>query len=164
MTVHKWKSNSPELLATIPPELREAGDLRIAVAPGDCAKALGLHWDTVQDFPTPSLDAKELATKRSVSSTIACSFDVMGWFSPAILPAKVLWNCGNVMGRALPTPLQQKWKAWIDDLPALTTHSIPRHMGKPTGDVLGSRLWGSVVPPYTLCRHTCLSPPDFLQD
>ena len=93
MTVRKWRSNSPELLATIPPELREAGDLRIAVAPGDCAKALGLHWDTVHDFlhvTTPSLDAKELATKRSVSSTIAHIFDVMGWFSPAILPAKVL--------------------------------------------------------------------------
>ncbi len=142
MTVRKWRSNSPELLATIPPALREAGDLRITVARGDCAKALGLHWDKVHDFlhvTTPQRTRDQTISFIYYCSYLRCYGLVLTSHSPS---QSVTAGTVETQDEPLPTSLQQKWKAWIDDLPALTTHSIPRHMGEPTGDVLGRQLHG----------------------
>ena len=49
MTLHKWRSNSPQLMATIPEELRETENLQIIPPPDQCHKALGVHWRTSTD-------------------------------------------------------------------------------------------------------------------
>ena len=109
MTLRKWRSSSTELLESIPKELRETSNLDISLSPAEQGKALGLHWDTIQDclyISTHNIDSKLLATKRRVSSAIAKTFDVMGWCATAVLPGKLLF--------------QEVWTldlAWHDPLP-----------------------------------------------
>ena len=106
MTLRKWRSSSVQLLESIPEELREKSNLHIIPAPGDCGKALGIHWDTDKDFfhvTTPEFKTNQPSPKRYVSSIIAKIFDMLGWYSPAALPAKLL--------------LQELWKmkvSWDD--------------------------------------------------
>ena len=49
MMLRKWRTNSSELLATIPEELRETSNLDITLSPTEHGKALGLRWDTSLD-------------------------------------------------------------------------------------------------------------------
>ena len=58
MTLWKRRSNSDELLGTIPEALKEAGNLHLATNPIECPKALGIYWNTVDDtlhVATPEL-------------------------------------------------------------------------------------------------------------
>ena len=99
MNLRKWRTNSKELLETIPIDLRETKKVDIITTPSDQAKALGVHWDTEMDtmhVSTPQVDVISIATKRQVASTIARIFDLVGWYAPAMIPAKII--------------LQQLWK------------------------------------------------------
>ena len=49
MNLLKWRTNSKELLETIPIDLRETKKVEITTAPSDQAKTLGVHWDTEMD-------------------------------------------------------------------------------------------------------------------
>ena len=138
-----------DLLQSIPESFREKGDLNINLSPADHGKALGLRWDTSEDclsISVPPLQADEPASKRVVCSGIAHTYDIMGWYAPAILPTKLLlqelWSLQLYWDDSLPDKLQHKWKSWATDLPCLAEHSIPRHMGSPTGKVLHKSLHG----------------------
>ena len=89
MTLHKWRTSSTELLVSIPEKLRETSALNITPSPREHGKALRIHWGTDKDclyVATPDLSSAQPASKRSVSSIIAKTFDVLGWYSPAIPP------------------------------------------------------------------------------
>ncbi len=91
MTLRKWRSNSPELLSTIPTDLRETSDLKIK-DPLLASKALGIHWHVATDqlhVVTPSPDLDKPPTKRTVASAVAQVFDVLGLMSPAVVVAKI---------------------------------------------------------------------------
>ena len=47
--LHKWRSNSSELLKHVPEELRETSPKTISPELTDFAKVLGAHWDTESD-------------------------------------------------------------------------------------------------------------------
>lgn len=143
------RTSSDELLTTIPPELRETTNLQIVSTPGEHAKALGLHWDMSQDcfyVATPDVSQAQLATKRVIASIIARTFDALGWFSPALMAAKVLlqqaWILKLGWDDQLPAPLQQTWKVWLNDLPNITSHPIPRYLGTKGRSVLTIQLHG----------------------
>lgn len=149
MSLRKWRSSSAELLATIPKDLKETTDLRITATPGECTKALGLHWSTVKDslhIATPDVNIDEPATKRRIASVIARIFDVLGWYTPAILPAKILlqevWGLQLGWDEKIPYELQQRWIAWLVDLPCITSHPTPRHFGLKTGVIRTRQLHG----------------------
>ena len=142
MTLRKWRSSSVQLLESIPEELREKSNLHIIPAPGDCGKALGIHWDTDKDYlhvTTPGFKTNQPSTKWYVSSIIAKIFDMLGWYSPAVLPAKLLlqelWKLKVSWDDPLPENMLQKWKTWLQEIPCITQHSIPRHMGKASNQV-----------------------------
>jgi len=87
----------------------------LLVTPTGHGKALGLHWDTGQNqfhVSTPDISECSAATKRTVSSVVDRVFDVMGWFAPATLPAKLLiqeaWCLQVGWDGTLPDPLQQR--------------------------------------------------------
>ena len=109
MTLRKWSSNSTNLLQTIPEELKDKNILDVSLSPADQGKAIGLRWDTSNDvlaISIPSIQAYTSATKQAMCSLIARTFDVLGWYSPALMPAKLL--------------LQELWTlkvAWDDPLP-----------------------------------------------
>lgn len=136
MRLCKFRSNSKELLATISPNLRETSGLAIVTEPGGHSKTLGLHWDSQEDcfhVATPEVDLNQPVTKRIVASTIARTFDLLGWFAPAMLPAKILLRAGwkPCLGWDEPYPeeLQQRWSLWVSQLNLITSFPIPRCLG-----------------------------------
>ncbi len=48
-TLRKWRSNSCELLADLPSELKEVDNSNLVISPSECPKTLGLHWNTSTD-------------------------------------------------------------------------------------------------------------------
>ena len=85
--------NGRDEAIVLPEELREKTDLNINFSPTEHGKALGLRWNTLKDtlsVSVPPLQPPSLATKRVVCSAIAKTFDVTGWYAPAVLPAKLL--------------------------------------------------------------------------
>ena len=126
MTLRKWRVSHPELLNSIPTELQESALLDIKASHNSHAKTLGLHWDTEQDsfyISIPDISSSSVATKRTVTSVVARIFDVMGWFSPATLPAKSLiqkaWVLQMPWDEPLPEQLQHKWTKWLQQIPVL---------------------------------------------
>ena len=86
-------TSSLEVLQSIPEQLRESTKLSITLHPTEHGKALGLCWDTTSDsflVTTPKLALDHPPTKRSVSSVIVRTFDIMRWQAPTLLPAKLL--------------------------------------------------------------------------
>ena len=149
MTLRKWRSNFSELLSTIPEELKESGDLIIAAGPEECFKTLGVHWDTGSDslhISTPTIDVTKTPTKRQIASVVAKVFDILGWFAPAILPAKILlqdiWKLKLDWDDPLPDQLIRRWQTWTKDLSVITSHPISRCLGLGHGPVYGCQLHG----------------------
>ena len=174
MTLRKWRTNSSELLATIPEELRETSNLDISLSPTEHGKALGLRWDTSSDVLyvcTSEFSSDLLATKCSVSSIIAKTFDLMGWYAPAVLPAKLilqeLWTLRLGWDEPLPETLQQQWKWWLSELPLINRHPVSRYIGKSLSQVLhwsihgfcdaSSKAYGGVIYLHTVFEDTTVS-------
>jgi len=102
------------LLTTILEELKEKSDLSINFSPAEQEKALGLRWNLTEDTDTLSVSVAPLqpplhASKRSVCSAIARTFDVMDWSAPAMPPAKLLlqefWNLELPWDKEIPDNL-----------------------------------------------------------
>ncbi len=78
-------------------ELCEKSDLNI-VDPSSSSKALGLHWHVETDqlyVPVPELPTDVKVTKRFIASATAKIFDVLGFFAPSVLQAKLIYrSCG----------------------------------------------------------------------
>ena len=103
MKLRKWRSNSTDVLDTIPEELKESSDLQIVAEPSYGSKTLRIYWDTVSDnmhVSVPSVDSKTNPTKREVASAAAKVFDALGLFAPAVAWVKVL--------------LQKVWESGVD--------------------------------------------------
>ena len=62
-------------------------------------------------------------TKRSLISDVAKTFDVLGWYSPIIVKAKILFQMLwlEKLGRDNPVPenILQPWSKWREELPLL---------------------------------------------
>ena len=174
MTLRKWRTNSPELLDTIPEELWEKDSLQLLAAPGDCQKALGIHWDTGRDqfhVATPSLSPHAGPTKRQVASDMARTFDLLGWFSPAVVIVKILlqklWKLGMTWNEPVPESLAAVWRSWMDELHYITDHPIARCYYSPDKTRLHNQLhcfsdasnvaYGGVVYVRMLYKDTTVS-------
>ena len=91
--LHKWNSSESSLLQHIPPDLLDSNSTYIASDSEGFTKTLGLEWNTsmdhfrltVADFPP-----LEKVTKRLLVSDTAKTFDVLGWFAPTLVKAKIL--------------------------------------------------------------------------
>ncbi len=143
MLLRKWRSNSRELLNSIPEDLREQEETSINISPPNKAhKALGMHWDTVSDnlfVAVPVLCVSPVpVTKRMIASGTAGVFDVLGLFSPAVILARILfqdtWKLGLSWDSPVPDNLQQRWDTWLSDLPHINAHPVPRRMTHPSKD------------------------------
>ena len=57
----------------------------------------------------------------------------MGWYVPAVLPAKLLlqdlWRLELSWDQELPDYLQLRWRKWAEDLHLISDHTLPRYMG-----------------------------------
>ena len=96
MTLRKWRTNCSDFLKSIPEHLCEKSLHPFSIglitkSPEIYGKALRVHWDTLNDvFFVTVPDLRDLShpTKRQVTSEISRVYDVLEWFSPAILRGK----------------------------------------------------------------------------
>jgi Pao retrotransposon peptidase/Family of unknown function (DUF5641)/Protein of unknown function (DUF1759)/Putative peptidase (DUF1758)/Integrase zinc binding domain len=86
--LHKWVSNSPQLLNQLDSQYR------VQLADNNSVKALGLTWQPTQDFFLISSGQEmmkdQAVTKRTVLSNIASLYDPLGLAGPIVVTAKLL--------------------------------------------------------------------------
>ena len=133
MTLRKWRSNSAELLETIPEELREKSEeLHVNAEPSTSPKALGVHWNSTADVLSISMPTVEDSepTKRSIASAVARLYDVLGWMAPTTLFLKVLlqklWELHLDWDETAPESIAARWERWKIEVPLLANHTLPR--------------------------------------
>lgn len=121
----KWRSNIAQLLT-------EEEDWKTIEMP-DNVSVLGLKWDYKQDefcFEFEPRTQPDVITKRYITSEAAKNFDPQGWVAPKTLEAKLFiqeaWRAGSDWDKPLPSELQQKWKAFYEDLTVINQLRIPR--------------------------------------
>ncbi len=135
MTLRKFRSNSEELMESIPETLREKEDLTIQ-DPKSAGRTLGIHWKVRNDtfhITSPTPPSSEVnATKRVIASTAAQVYDILGLWAPATVIARMLlqelWRRELDWDAAMPEDVERKWREWMAELPLLTEHPIPRRL------------------------------------
>ena len=134
MVLRKWRSNSTQVLQQIPEKLRETSDLTLC-DPAGSLKTLGIHWSTETDaffVATPELTEEGLVTKRIISSACAKTFDILGWYSPALIQAKSLlqqlWIAGRAWDDPAPEDVADKFITWRKELMHIRLHAVPRKL------------------------------------
>jgi len=132
MNLRKWRTSYEVFRKSIPVELVETEDLALNLSDRSL-KALGIHWNIIKDelhVSTPEVDSDSTPTKRIVASITAKVFDVLGFFSPATITAKILlqklWKRQVNWDQPIPEELQLCWKTWLADLPLITSQPISR--------------------------------------
>ena len=132
--LRKWISNETRVLHSIEPELRESLETMTISESPECAKALGLSWDTKLDcfsLTVSTSPSSNCLTKRMLVSDIAKIFDVLGWLAPVIIKVKILlqriWEIKLDWDEQAPTSLLSVWTQWKAELPLVSDLSIPRY-------------------------------------
>ncbi|XP_055928660.1 uncharacterized protein LOC129959793 [Argiope bruennichi] len=128
MSLHKWTSNSQELLNSFPtsnPENTFPIDEQVS-------KALGMHWKPFEDLFifTVKYENESMLTKRTVLSIIARLYDPLGLLGPVISKMKIflqkLWLQKLTFDDPLPPAIGKEWSHLVQSLRALELVKIPR--------------------------------------
>lgn len=153
----KWTSNSHAVLRAIPETHRASADLEIDKG-GIPQKILGTHWEKSEDVFYFKVDTPELGcTKRIILSVVARLWDNLGLVAPVILHAKLLiqklWILKCDWDETPPKDIQTLWTRFCNELPALNSVRVPRHLGVVQGCVANligfadasERAYGAVI-------------------
>ena len=128
--LRKWNSSDPEVMEQIPHDLREVQEVQSMPTPDQYIKTLGIEWNSRSDhfrLTVASLPPLGNITKRALISDIAKIFDVLGWFSPAvIILLQRLWEKKLDWDDAVPDLAYDEWMEWRSQLHLLSTKHIPR--------------------------------------
>ncbi|GFW13013.1 integrase catalytic domain-containing protein [Trichonephila clavipes] len=130
-SLRKWVSNDPDVLATIPEELK-AVDSKHTIKDDQPVKILGIAWlPDVDKFTfTITVNETDVWTKRKVLSEVAKIFDPLGWLAPSVIISKIflreLWSHHLSWDKELPDSLARQWRIFEEQLPLLTNIKIPR--------------------------------------
>ncbi len=113
--LRKWSSSKVEVLQGIRPDLREQRSTHTISDPDEYSKTLGVEWNSSLDhfrLTVADLPAQRLLTERALASDIARTFDVLGWFSPAVVKAKFLLQRFGRKGSSGMTQCLQQWNGY----------------------------------------------------
>ena len=131
--LRKWNSSEHDVLEQIPPELRDQQSVLTISEPDSYTKTLGIEWSVKLDhfrLTVADLPPHDNWTKRALASDIAKTYDVLGWFAPVIVKAKIilqhLWEEGLDWDDPVSSSLEQKWLEWRRELGMLANQHIPR--------------------------------------
>ncbi|GFX42143.1 integrase catalytic domain-containing protein [Trichonephila clavipes] len=129
MNLHKWSSNSPELLnSSLSSDVEHSFSTDIDLS----VKTLGISWKPFEDYFAfkVSVSAKHIYTKREVLSVIAKLYDPLGFLGPVIAKAKVflqqLWQCKLDWDDALPNSIANEWREFVTTLKCIEEVKINR--------------------------------------
>ncbi|GBN43931.1 hypothetical protein AVEN_254610-1 [Araneus ventricosus] len=127
MTLHKWSSNSPELLNS---SLSTDVEHSFSVDTDLSVKTLGISWKPFQDrfvFKV-SISIKPSSTKREVLSVIARLYDPLGFLGPVLTRAKVLlqrlWQQMLDWDDVLPNPIAAEWKEFVTTMKCIKNAKV----------------------------------------
>lgn len=105
----------------------------VSVASADSVKVLGVRWLCSEDcfsFDGVTLPDQIVVTKRVILSFIARFFDPLGFLSPFLMLAKVifqdLWKLGLGWDDPVPAQYEREFQSWIQDLDTLKSVRIHR--------------------------------------
>ncbi|XP_058456427.1 uncharacterized protein LOC131433839 [Malaya genurostris] len=143
--VHKFASNSQELLMDIPEVQRERGIEIKDSSINTIMKTLGVAWIPVEDeftvvLSTHPVDKYAIHTKRTILSQIAKIFDPLGFVGPAVTAAKLimreLWSLNLEWDQTVPADMAQLWIEYYQQLQTLNNIKIPRWiLSEETSDI-----------------------------
>lgn len=128
----KWNSNSRAVLENIPATHKLPTEVEFDKSSN---KILGLHWSTEDDafYFKISPPGDVTCTKRTILSTVARLWDIMGFVAPTIVYAKMLikslWQLHLSWDEIPPAHIIKMWRQFCAELPALNKLRIPRHVG-----------------------------------
>lgn len=128
LRLHKFSSNSKEVLSLIPPEDRAMGLLNDKLP---VEFTLGVQWNIQSDtFQFNIVLNDKPLTRRGILSTVSSIYDPLGFISPVILVGKQILQqkCGENIGWDDPIPdeLHMRWERWRNDLKELSDLQIRR--------------------------------------
>ena len=137
--LHKWWSNSPQVLDSIPEELREKYDLTIR-EPDSASKTLVIHWSTKQEcfyIHVPEL-LHGPAFKRTITAAAARTFDLLRQPCSLSNPSfnKQLWLMGRGWDEPALLDIQEHFDIWRNELHYLKKHPVPRRLVQHESPVL----------------------------
>ena len=148
MRLHKFISNSKEVIAKIAPEDRAKGvkdlDLHSDVLPIE--RALGVQWCVESDtFQFRIVLQDKPLTRRGILSTVSSVYDPLGFLAPVILTGRQILQslCRDKSDwdDPVPEPLRHKWERWRSSLQHLEKLKIQRCYKPPTfGNVTSVQL------------------------
>ncbi|KAK0134384.1 hypothetical protein N1851_030041 [Merluccius polli] len=133
LRLHKFISNSKEVIATIPKEecAEAANNLDMAFGELHMERVLGVQWCVASDeFQFRVVVKENPLTRRGVLSTVASVYDPLGFVAPFILIGKQILQqmCRDKLGwdDTLPDELRPLWESWLQDLQNLAMVKIKR--------------------------------------
>ncbi|XP_071085478.1 uncharacterized protein [Haliotis cracherodii] len=129
----KWTSNSRTVLQSIPVEERakELEDINLCDDELPQEKALGVKWDTETDQLGFKFQPKNRpATKRGLLSILTSVYDPIGFLSPLILKAKMIFQDECRLRKGWDTALEsishERWSNWLSKLCHIEDFTVPR--------------------------------------
>ncbi|CAB0037105.1 unnamed protein product [Trichogramma brassicae] len=132
MRLAKWAASHARIVEDLTDTTLEA----VALKMDEAVCTLGLKWLPRLDYFTfqfrPALTASP-ATRRTVLSDIARTFDPMGWLSPVLIVAKILLQDICIDGTDWDAPiagtLDQRWTKFCAALDDVSNIKMPRWFG-----------------------------------
>ncbi|GFW44174.1 integrase catalytic domain-containing protein [Trichonephila clavipes] len=131
MKVHKWNSNSKELLNSSSDQ-----EHSFSTNAESAIKTLGISWKPAGDYFMLNVSIPLIAsyTKRDVLSVIARLYDPLGLIGPVISKAKIflqkLWLRKLNREEFLPDAITPEWLNFVSSLKALEELKIDRYILK----------------------------------
>ena len=133
LRLHKFVSNSKEVMAAVPPADRAEGikDLDLLKDDLPIERALGIQWCVENDTFHFRIVLKDRPlTKRGILSTICSIYDPLGLLAPILLVGKQILQqmCreGADWDSPLSETLQTRWERWRINLSQLESLEIKR--------------------------------------
>ncbi|GFQ64512.1 integrase catalytic domain-containing protein [Trichonephila clavata] len=134
LVLRKWASNCNELLNSIDSGMR-LSTTSLNIDNDDTVKTLGILWHPASDvfyFKITPLSFEGTLTKRTLLSTIAKTFDPLGWLSPITIQYKTimekLWKQQLQWDERVPTDIKLEWEQLANDVQFVKDIKIPRFL------------------------------------
>ena len=129
--LHKWLTNDPEVLATIPEQDRSTRFLELSENKLPTDRALGIRWDAHEDvLKFTGLKGDPGTTKRKILSQVFSVWDPRGLLLPFSIRSKIILQNLNRMKYGWDEELKEadlrEWSKWCKEAEELDEVKIPR--------------------------------------
>ncbi|XP_058816629.1 uncharacterized protein LOC131679895 [Topomyia yanbarensis] len=133
--LHKWSSNIPELLESLPREDREELVSLSEYGANEVIKTLGIMWNPDSDelmfVSMPTTNVKQ-PTKRQILSLVSQMFDPLGLVAPVVVIGKMLmqlvWKEKLDWDEPIVGDLVKGWTGFLHALEGVNQLRIPRRV------------------------------------